>query len=576
MTKFKKDLKKKAVAIIAIVLVASLVFPFANESGEVRADTTVKDEAITKSESSLEKLFTDDRHTKLRLLVVEKDIKLAQKWINIVSNESHKKELQKELDKAQKLMEKVDPNFTIEPIAGKTSSKKASKIVGKSVQPNTLLHFAGSKVFPEAKLKSDNPDSKKLYHVRTDEKGEFQFKLPEGKQLEVGEVIQARSELHGKTEVKKTVVGDEERALNRAKKVSTFSDTEAPTATVVHRVFEAKGMSRQELPEDPRLFLTNIKDNETDESDIKVKYLDGARKYSAYEPDKVSIELTDAAGNSRILVANTLFIYPNGKILTPNPSMSFNTEEVALFWDGSRVSGVPIMTSNEEIRNLLEAGIEERKEVFKKRQRWRGRLTLFDMKTATEVPKDSPLYDTVTFDFRDMLLEDPNTWYVFYYEYTMTVAGMTLPLMQYVNGSYELSVSEGLSYTGNIKSFRHLLSLNNADPEIVIEDFRTVSRNALRLKASLSSSLKDTQGREMPGTLMWRKQGPNGVEEQALDHETVIDESKAKAPGLSDWRKKVSLKQPDRCGLVLESIPGETYVNESYHGTIIWTLEDTP
>ncbi|MHC5251083.1 hypothetical protein ACYRFS_07505 [Listeria kieliensis] len=576
MTKFKKDWKKKAVAIIAAVLIASLVFPFANESGEVRADTTVKDEAITKSESSLEKLFTDDRHTKLRLSVVEKDIKLAQKWINIVSNESHKKELQKELDKAQKLMEKVDPNFTIEPIAGKTSSKKASKIVGKSVQPNTLLHFAGSKVFPEAKLKSDNPDSKKLYHVRTDEKGEFQFKLPEGKQLEVGEVIQARSELHGKTEVKKTVVGDEERALNRAKKVSTFSDTEAPTATVVHRTFEIPNTIGVKIPADPRVFLTNIKDNETDESDIKVKYITTPPKLAMYKPAQVQIELTDAAGNSRILVANLLFIYQSGAKVTGETHL--NNGEIAFKWN--KTSNGTLLTVNGAIRTLLESGNEERIEFIKRnivRNDFSTAIRFFDMKTATEIPKDSPLYDYDSIVLEgNTELENPDVYKGSYHYFRLNIAGIDMNAGQFINGSYELSMSKGLSYTGNIKSFRHLLSLNNVDPEIVIEDFRTISRNALRLKASLSSSLKDTQGREMPGTLMWRKQGPNGVEEQALDHEVVIDESKAKAPGLSDWRKKVSLKQPDQCGLVLESIPGETYANESYHGTIIWTLEDTP
>lgn len=167
------------------------------------------DQGIAEVELGISQLFTDDTHTKLRPSVNQQDIDAVQDQIDLdlIVNLDVSAEYQKELNKAQSLLDLVNPAIQLDQLVDDPSDKRSHTITGRTY-PEALVHFESRTTLPEAALPSDDPRVPASHHVRADENGDFQLELPEDTFFSAGEVLQGTSRIHGKTATARVTVQD--------------------------------------------------------------------------------------------------------------------------------------------------------------------------------------------------------------------------------------------------------------------------------------------------------------------------------------------------------------------------------
>lgn len=167
------------------------------------------DQGIEEVRTGIANLFTDDTHTKLRLSVNQSDLDAVQNQIDLdlILDPLTKDYYQKELDKAQGLLDLVDPAIQVEALVDDPQDLHSYTIIGKTF-PDALVQFNGPAVLPDPLMPSDDPRTSGLYHVRADEQGNFQMELLKETFFHAGEVLEATSMLHGKTATTSVTVLD--------------------------------------------------------------------------------------------------------------------------------------------------------------------------------------------------------------------------------------------------------------------------------------------------------------------------------------------------------------------------------
>lgn len=167
------------------------------------------DQGIEEVRTGVDGLFTDDTHSKLHLPIVQEDLDAVQDQIDLdlILDPLVKDFYQKELDKAQALLDAVDPTIQIEALVDNPKDEHSYTLIGKSY-PDALIRFEGVATIPNPTMPSDNPRAQASYHVRTDAQGNFRMALPKGKFFHAGEVVTGTSMIHGKTATTHVTVQD--------------------------------------------------------------------------------------------------------------------------------------------------------------------------------------------------------------------------------------------------------------------------------------------------------------------------------------------------------------------------------
>ncbi|MHC5251034.1 Ig-like domain-containing protein [Listeria kieliensis] len=167
------------------------------------------DQGIEEVRTGVNDLFRDNTHSKLRLSVNQKDLDAVQDQIDLdlILDPLVKEFYQKELDKAQSLLDAVNPAIQIEQLVDNPKDVHSYTLIGKSY-PEALIRFEGVETLPNPTMPSDDPRTPASYHVRTDAQGNFRMELPKGKFFRAGEIVKGTSMIHGKSASTSVTVQD--------------------------------------------------------------------------------------------------------------------------------------------------------------------------------------------------------------------------------------------------------------------------------------------------------------------------------------------------------------------------------
>ncbi|MHC5251086.1 Ig-like domain-containing protein [Listeria kieliensis] len=167
------------------------------------------DQGIEEVRTGVNDLFRDDAHSKLRLSVNQTDLDAVQDQIDLdlILDPLVKEFYQKELNKAQSLLDAVNPAIQIEQLVDNPKDVHSYTLIGKSY-PEALIRFEGVATLPNPTMPSDDPRMPASYHVRTDAQGNFRMELPKGKFFRAGEVVKGTSMIHGKSAITSVTVQD--------------------------------------------------------------------------------------------------------------------------------------------------------------------------------------------------------------------------------------------------------------------------------------------------------------------------------------------------------------------------------
>ncbi|MHC5251445.1 Ig-like domain-containing protein, partial [Listeria kieliensis] len=167
------------------------------------------DQGIEEVRTGVNDLFRDNMHSKLRLSVNQTDLDAVQDQIDLdlILDPLVKEFYQKELDKAQSLLDAVNPAIQIEQLVDNPKDVHSYTLIGKSY-PEALIRFEGVETLPNPTMPSDDPRTPASYHVRTDAQGNFRMELPKGKFFRAGEIVKGTSMIHGKSAITSVTVQD--------------------------------------------------------------------------------------------------------------------------------------------------------------------------------------------------------------------------------------------------------------------------------------------------------------------------------------------------------------------------------
>ncbi|RDX02011.1 toxin Cry1Ac domain D-VI-related protein [Listeria kieliensis] len=353
--------------------------------------------------------------------------------------------------------------------------------------------------------------------------------------------------------------------LSETSNVVTVKDGTAPKANAIVQILA----NPESLPSDPRSVLKNVSDNVTSNANLRFEYTERPSEFNMPKgtmyPAKVKI--TDEAGNAaEILIpifdkkdepnlsyGDEYAIYAENATLFPK-DMPVDVDSLLLFYDtiarktSLRAWNLIDGTSANKLGKIPSSDTDR---------------LLINMDQMWNEPGTYPmLYEVTGADHLDLKTRKA---------FQLTVETGTLDFT---------SVTANLSYTGIIKSYRQTLPAQE-NASFSIHDGREMMNSEWKLKARMSTPIRDSQGRGFSGSLIYREYS-EGNESKPNDRPLTTEDDVLikKQSSTSSRDQAVEVKNLDSAGrnvgIMLEVIPGDIRVDEEYRGEIIWTLEDTP